>query len=285
MTSAPAMAGFETETIQRVCDALVHRQSAFAAARPFPHVVIDDFLPAAHAAGMLAEFPPADAPAWQHLHHVNERKLVCNDLAAMGPSTRRAIAALHSAEFLGALAELAASTGVTELIADPEMDGGGLAQTCPGGFLNMHTDFLSHTKRRTWSRQLNLLLFLNRGWEPSHRGWLEFWDADLTRCERRIEPLFNRCVIFRTGAASYHGVPSGVACPPGDSRKSLALYYFHDEGRPCRLQPTRYRPLPGDSPTRRALIHLDRWLVHGYSVLKRYTPVADGLASRILRRF
>jgi hypothetical protein len=265
----------------RLADLVAARREEFAHAQPYPHVVIDDFLPRAVARALVDEFPPPAASGWQHFHHVNEKKLVCNDLEAMGAATRAVIAALHSEEFLHGLEQL---TEVNGLVADPEMDGGGLSQTCAGGFLNVHTDFLSHTKRRTWSRQLNLLLFLNPAWEPSHQGWLELWDAEVTRCERRIEPRHNRCVIFRTDATSFHGVPAGVTCLPPDTRKSLALYYFRDEGRACDLHPTHYRPLPGDSAGRRALIHLDRWLVHAYSILKRYTPLADGLATRLLRR-
>jgi hypothetical protein len=272
----------ESADLERMCERLSSRQAEFAAAQPFPHLVIDDFLPPAVARAVLDEFPPADAPAWQHFHHVNERKLVYNDAATMGAVTRDVVAALHSARFLTGLTRL---TGVEALIADPEMDGGGLAQSEPGGFLSVHTDFLSHTKRRTWSRQLNLLLFLNPAWEESHRGWLELWDASVSGCARRIAPVFNRCVVFRTRADSFHGVPAGVTCPAGDARRSLALYYFRDEGRPCPLHPTDYRPLPGDSAGRRVLIRVDRWLVAGYSVLKRYTPVTDRLATRILRRF
>jgi Rps23 Pro-64 3,4-dihydroxylase Tpa1-like proline 4-hydroxylase len=282
MTAVPGAPEVQAPDIERLAESLRGRHDEFEAARPFPHVVVDDLLPPAVARAMVDEFPAADAPGWQHFHHVNEKKLVCTDLTAMGPVTRDVIAALQAQLFLDALEGL---TATPRLLSDPEMDGGGLQQTRPGGFLNVHTDFLSHTKRRTWSRQLNLLLFLNPGWEPSHHGWLELWDADATRCVRRIEPLFNRCVIFRTGRASFHGVPAGVACPPDDSRKGLALYYFRDEGRPCRLEPTHYVPLPGDSLHRRAMIRLDRWMVHGYSVLKRYTPLADRLATRILRRF
>jgi hypothetical protein len=269
----------ESADLERMCERLAGQHAEFMAGQPFPHVVVDDFLPTAAARALLDEFPRADAPAWQHFHHVNEKKLVCNDTGAMGTATRAVIAALHSDEFLASLTRL---TGVEALVADPDMDGGGLSQTDPGGFLNVHTDFLSHTKRRTWSRQLNLLLFLNPAWEASHRGWVELWDASVSRCERRIAPLFNRAVIFRTRDDSFHGVPAGVA---GDARRSLALYYFRDEGRLCALHPTDYRPLPGDSATRRALIRVDRWLVAGYSVLKRYTPVSDRLATRILRRF
>jgi Rps23 Pro-64 3,4-dihydroxylase Tpa1-like proline 4-hydroxylase len=198
----------------------------------------------------------------------------------MGPASRAVIAALQAPAFVDVLETL---TGVDRLLPDPELDGGGIQQTLPGGFLNVHTDFLSHAKRRHWSRQINLLLFLNRDWPPAYRGTLEFWDADVRRCVRRIEPVFNRCVIFRTGRTSFHGVPSGVACPAGRSRKSLALYYFREEERTCRLTPTRYVPLPQDPPLRRALIGADRLLLHVYSVLKRYTPLTDRAVSRLLK--
>jgi hypothetical protein len=172
-------------------------------------------------------------------------------------------------------------TGIADILPDPDLDGGGLHETRPGGFLNVHSDFLSHTTRPTWSRQLNLLLFLNRGWTEEHKGWLELWNQDVSRCVRRIEPIMNRCVIFHTTARSFHGVPAGVAGPP---RRSLALYYFREEGRVCALHPTHYVPLPGDPPIKRALIRADRWALHAYSWLKRHLGLRDDLVSRVLRR-
>ena len=253
----------------------------FAAAAPYPHLVIDDFLHRDAVRAMAAEFESVP-DRWTHYRHVNEMKRGFSDLARMGPATRAVIAELSTAEFLGALETL---TGITGLIADPSLDGGGLHETRPGGFLNVHTDFLSHTKNSHWSRQLNLLLFLNEEWDDSYRGWLELWDAEVTSAVQRIAPVFNRCVVFHTSAVSFHGVPAGVTCPPGMSRKSLALYYYRDEGRPCDLRPTHYVPLPGDSRVRRMLIRLDRWVLHAYSAMKRYLPISDAFASRIFKRF
>ena len=68
------------------------------------------------------------------------------------------------------------------------------------------------------------------------------------------------------------------------SRKSLALYYFRDEGRSCTLRPTRYVPLPHDGLLRRGLIRADRWALWAYSALKRYTPLGDRIVSVLLRR-
>ncbi len=255
-------------------------RTAFASAVPFPHVIADGLFDAAALRAMVSEFDAA-AGGWTYWHHVNERKRGLGDRARMGPATRAVVDALEAPAFVGLLEGL---TGVSGLLPDPHLDGGGLHETLPGGFLNVHTDFLAHAVERRWRRELNLLLFLNEAWEPAHRGWLELWDATVSRCEHRIEPRFNRCVIFRTSETSFHGVPAGVACPDGESRKSLALYYFRDMGRTLPLRATRYTPRPGDGPARRLLIHADRIALHAYAWLKRYTPIGDAIVSRILRR-
>jgi Rps23 Pro-64 3,4-dihydroxylase Tpa1-like proline 4-hydroxylase len=174
-------------------------------------------------------------------------------------------------------------TGARGLLGDPDLDGAGLHRMEPGGYLNVHADALMHGKRRTWSRQLNLILFLNRDWREDYRGALELWTGDVRRCVRSIAPIFNRAVLFRTTPTSFHGVPEAVACPPGRARKSLALYYFRDEAHAVRLRPTRYVPRPDDSAARRVLIHADRALLSLYALLKRYTPLDDARVTRLLR--
>lgn len=253
---------------------------AFASATPFPHVVLDGLFDPAALRGVVAEFAAA-GDGWTYWHHVNERKRGLSDRAAMGPWTRRVIEALEAPEAVRLLEQLA---GVHDLRTDPHLDGGGLHEMLPGGFLNVHTDFLAHTLERTWRRELNLLAFLNEGWAPAHGGWLELWDAQVADCRRRIEPRFNRIVVFRTSATTFHGVPSGVTCPAGHSRKSIALYYFRDTGKVLPLRPTHYTPRPGDGPLRRLAIHADRLAVWMYAGLKRYTPLGDAIVSRILRR-
>lgn len=255
-------------------------RAAFAAAQPFPHVVLDGFLESDLADRVADEFVRPGV-SWKSYHHVNERKAVASVLGSFGPATRAVIETLQGEAFRTALEEI---TGESGLLADPALDGSGLHSTEDGGFLNVHADHLSHTTQRTWSRRVNLLLFLNRGWQAAWGGQLELWSADMRRCVERIEPGFNRCVIFPVSRTTYHGV-TPVRCPSGRPRKSIALYYFRDEGRACRLQPTKYVARPGDSPFQRIAIRLDRWAVAAYSVLKRYTPIDDATIARFLRRF
>jgi Rps23 Pro-64 3,4-dihydroxylase Tpa1-like proline 4-hydroxylase len=277
-TPRAASAPLDFERLEALAPELRER---FRSAHPFPHVVIDDFLPRETAERVLAEFDQT-REGWDLYHHYNENKLAVSTLDPMGPDTRELFEALQSRRFVDLVETL---TGLDELISDPDLDGAGLHKIEPGGFLNVHTDFLAHTKNRTWSRQVNLLLYFNRGWQPEWNGDLELWDADVTRCEQSIAPLFNRCVLFHTAEKSYHGHPRRLACPPGTTRKSIALYYFRDEGAPRPVTSTNYHHLPGDPLHKRWLVAADRGLLRLYSIVKRYTGLSNQLASRILKRF
>lgn len=255
------------------------RRDAYASALPYPHLVLDDFLATETAAAIVRELATTEG-GWIFYHHVNERKRGFNDVSRMGATTRAVVATLTSPVVVAMLGELTAEPG---LRADPTLEGGGLSEVEPGGYVNVHADFLSHSRERTWTRRLNLILFLNEGWTEADGGALELWDADVRTPVRRIVPAFNRCVVFATTPTSFHGVPE-VRCAPGRSRKSLALYYFVDEGTPRPIRSTHYVPRPTDGLATRALIRLDRLALRAYALLKRYTPFGDRLASRILEK-
>jgi Rps23 Pro-64 3,4-dihydroxylase Tpa1-like proline 4-hydroxylase len=271
------MQSIDYERLERLA---AGERRTFEAADPFPHVVLDDFLPVEVARAVHAEFDRSEN-GWKHYKHYNERKYALTDVEQMQPASRALFTALQSERFVRFVESL---TGLEDLISDPDLDGAGLHRSSRGGFLNLHVDFLSHARNRNWSRQVNLLLYLNPEWKEDWGGELELWDRNLERCGRRIAPIFNRCVIFHTTARSYHGHPKPLNCPEGVWRNSIALYYFRDEGRTLKLSSTNYRGQPGDPLHKRALIRVDRGLLHLYSFLKRYTPINDQFISRILKR-
>lgn len=255
------------------------RRDEFTRALPFPHLVLDDFLRPDVARRVVDELA-ATTGDWIYYHHVNERKRGFNDVARMGATTRQVVADLNDAAVRDALGTL---TGIRGLLADPVLEGGGLSDMEPGGYVNVHADFLSHSRERTWTRRLNLIVFLNEPWAEADGGALELWDRDVRQVVRRVPPTLNRAVLFATTADAFHGVPT-VTCGPGRSRKSLALYYFTDEGAPRPIRSTHYVPRPSDGGARRVLIHLDRLALRAYALVKRYTPFGDRLVSRLLRR-
>jgi hypothetical protein len=76
-------------------------------------------------------------------------------------------------------------------------------------------------------RRVNVLLYLNPGWQHDDGGALELFapdDADATAAVQAVDPIFGRMVIFRTDDRSPHGFTDPVGA--GRYRRSLALYYY-----------------------------------------------------------
>jgi hypothetical protein len=245
----------------------------YQTARPFPHVVIDNFIPDGRVVeDLLSEFPAPGSLDWIQYQNPAERKLASRDEAQMGPVTRHVIQQFNGSNFCRFLEEL---TGIEGIVPDPHLWGGGLHQIERGGYLKIHTDFNWYGKLKL-DRRLNVLLFLNPNWEESYGGHLEFWSRDMQRCEQKILPVANRCVVFSTTHTSYHGHPEALTCPEGVTRKSLALYYYTN-GRPQeeKTYSTVFKSRPGETLPAEGLSRLRR-------VLPRLVPpVLIDLARRL----
>jgi Rps23 Pro-64 3,4-dihydroxylase Tpa1-like proline 4-hydroxylase len=202
------------------------KRQAYLAAEPFAHAVFDDFLPPEVLDNVLAEFP-APGQAWRHLDSANQNKLAAQSEARFGDHTRDLVRECNSA---GCLQFLETLTGITGLISDPYLEGGGLHQIQQGGFLKVHVDFNKHP-RLNLDRRINLIVYLNKNWKEEYNGHLELWDRTMSRCVSKVLPVFNRAVIFGTTGFAYHGHPERLNCPADHTRKSLALYYYTN-GRP-----------------------------------------------------
>lgn len=218
----------------------------YAGAEPFPHAVIDGLFPADVLRRVARGFPRAGEELWHRFDNPRQKKLATLDETRIEPHARWLLYQLNSSVFVNFLEQL---TGVGGLIPDPHFEGGGLHQIERGGFLKIHADFNRHPKLRL-DRRLNLLLYLNEGWREEYGGHLELWDRDVARCVKKIAPVFNRCVVFTTTDYSFHGHPEPLACPPGVTRKSLALYYYSN-GRPAEESAgehgTLVRARPGET--------------------------------------
>ncbi|MBO0800157.1 MAG: 2OG-Fe(II) oxygenase [Blastocatellia bacterium] len=252
---------------------------------PYPHITIDGFLIEQAAELLLTSFEKLrNSESWISYNHYNEKKKSgMTRMELMDAHAQAVIAELSSPRFLNWLERL---SNIKGLLADPDLDGGGFHEIKRDGFLNMHVDFQSHTRRKSWSRQINLLLYLNHDWQDEWEGFLELWDSRVKTQAKRIKPIFNRMVLFQTSARnSFHGHPIPLKCPRDRSRKSLAQYYFRDEGKTLRLEPTYYKARPDESKMKHALVAVDRFVLQCYSFLKRHKLINDRIISRVLKRF
>ena len=211
------------EGLQAESEALARR---FASARPFRHVVIDDFLDAALAQRLLAQFP-AFAPA----RAVNEdgvvgNKAVYESVRPLGPAYAALDDMVQGRGFLDLVSRI---TGIPGLLYDPLYVGGGTHENRDGQALDAHVDFNRHPVTHA-HRRLNLIVYLNAGWNDDWGGILELHRDPRAADDavERVSPQFNRAVIFETTECSWHGF-SPICLPDGGkdaSRKSIALYFY-----------------------------------------------------------
>ncbi len=242
----------------------------YRTASPFPHVVIDNFLSPETCAEILKHFPQPQAIPWTRFDRPQDKKLASNETRNFAPELRTLLMEFNGPEMIGFLEAL---TGIEGFIGDPWLEGGGLHQIQPGGFLKIHADFNRHRKLRL-DRRINLLLYLNEDWKEEYGGHLELWDPQMQAAQKRILPILNRCVIFSTTSDSFHGHPEPLTCPPGWTRKSLALYYYTSSRPEAERRPqhsTLYRSTRTDLPWRRLLrvrlAHASNKAAHGFSKL------------------
>jgi Rps23 Pro-64 3,4-dihydroxylase Tpa1-like proline 4-hydroxylase len=264
---------FEPKKLQEL--ASVHRDN-FMGADPYPHIVIDDFLNPEALENLLAEFPDKSKKVWHDYQTHFENKQELNGEGKMGDFTQHLLYQFNSAPFLQFLETL---TGIDNLIPDPYFFGGGIHQLNRGGKLAIHADFSKHIK---WplDRRINAILYLNKDWKEEYNGNLELWDTDVTKCVKKVLPIFNRLLVFTVTDFNMHGVPEVINCPEDMSRKSLAFFYFTN-GRPAsEIDPSKtlhvkFQDKPGVETPKDAQ---DKANIIGYEtnsvkrILKQITP-------------
>jgi hypothetical protein len=191
-------------------------------ARPFPHVIIDGLFEPSFLVQLLAEAPQPGAEQWQTIEQEDlERTNRMRSAMDVGAAGGEMVALMHSAAFHYLLSEI---SGIWQLLPDPYLQGAGHALLKRGDYFKVHAD-RNMAYETGLTRRLAVIVFLNKDWRPEYNGQLELWDHSGQRCEVKIEPVFNRTVIFEVAYPNYHGVPRPLECPPDRARRSFLLYY------------------------------------------------------------
>lgn len=198
----------------------------FTQAKPFRHVVIDDFLDADFARRLLAEFPSFEQGNSAGDDGRHGGKSTVERVRALGPAYAELDTTIRRRDFLDVVGEI---TGIEHLLYDPFYLGGGTHENRHGQTLHAHIDFNYHPSER-WHRRLNLIVYLNPRWEAEWGGNIEFFRDPYEDGYPAVSvvPTFNRCVIFETTENSWHGFDK-IRLPADSaqlSRKSVALYFY-----------------------------------------------------------
>ncbi|MEO5925332.1 MAG: 2OG-Fe(II) oxygenase [Bryobacteraceae bacterium] len=225
-------------------------RQAFFTAKPFKHVMIENFFEPSFAEQLLAEFPSFDKKLAINESGYAAGKSVNTNIRSISPAYQHLYETLGSRPFLDYVSQL---SGIPDLLLDPKMFGGGTHENLHGQDLDPHVDF-NFDEGRQLHRRLNLIVYMNQEWQTEWGGALEIHSNPRRPEENKIhtfDPLFNRCVMFETNEYSWHGFPK--INQPEDkrhlSRKSLSIYLYTKD-RPAEetapVHATFYvqRPLP-----------------------------------------
>lgn len=204
-------------------------RARFSAARPFPHLVVDELFDGDVVVAAAREFPaPADMaerPNRKGVLELTDRRLV-------PPPLRQLSGELLGPRFTAWLSKV---TGVDGLITDADGSWGALRQSGDGVEGKIHVPPARHPTK-PWERRLTLILHLAPGLSESNGGCFQLWDDDGDQAAPRasIAPLFNRAVVFLNSPTAFHSV-SRTHLDPGETRKTMQALYFTEspgsEGR------------------------------------------------------
>ena len=150
------------------------------------------------------------------------------DMTPIGSCTKQIVDFMQSPLWVRFLGDL---TGIQNLTIDPMMFGGGPFSIHTGGYLSLHTDFNKHVVAGKvvtpgW-RRVNVLLYLNEGWQEEHGGSFELWRTNqnykMLDYVLKVVPTLNRLAIFSVTDVSIHGHLDLINHPEGHTRKSISM--------------------------------------------------------------
>ena len=196
-------------------------------AKPFKHVVIDNFFKLDVANRLADEFPDYnDDNLWSIYRNPLEKKRTNCNWEKFPALTYKTFTELNDRFFVNYIESI---IDVPNVIPDMGLHGGGWHMTPPGGKLNVHLDYSIHPKLRL-ERRVNLIIYLSH-WQKEWGGELELWSHDWKtnapkECVTTVDIKFNRAILFDTTQNSWHGLPNPVKSPEGVYRKSLNIYYL-----------------------------------------------------------
>jgi hypothetical protein len=187
-------------------------------AKPFPHLIIDNFCDAARLEAMYEKIPELNNKSRDYIFANN--KFEKSNYRELGQEFDELYLDLSSGKIDDFLSFIANEV----VFVDPANHGGGLHQGKKNSFLDMHLDFNYHPLHKGWYRNMNLLLYLNKNWKPEYKGHLKLVDLR-SGAEKEIEVPFNRMIIQQTRAYTLHGYEL-TNFPEKVYRTSIATYAY-----------------------------------------------------------
>ena len=196
-----------------------------ANAKPFPHLVVHDWFDPLLLELVREEFDLLGTSNWKMVLGDQQRIHRSTTFRDLGPASQIYFGIVNSGWFVDLLSQI---TAIEDLLPDPQLYGGGLHETRAGGTFGIHRDFDRHV-RHGFDNRMVLMTYLNKDWKPEWGASLELWGGEPKGCQVSIPPEFSTSVLLLHGPESFHGHPEPMTAPEGQTRRSVATYYYRNQ--------------------------------------------------------
>jgi hypothetical protein len=214
-------------------------------AKPFPYLVIDNICDPVKLEALYNSIPELSNKSRDYVFANNKfEKSNYKELGSEFEELYNDMCSESMNQFLSFIAN-------EEVFVDPVNHGGGLHQGKKNSFLDMHLDFNYHPLQKNWYRNMNLLLYLNKGWKPEYKGHLKLVDLRSGE-EKELEVPFNRLIIQQTRAFTLHGYEM-TNFPEGVYRTSVATYAYTKHNHLVEKPRTTDWKVSDDKPLKKAI--------------------------------
>ena len=196
----------------------------FFMGRPFPHLVIDDFLSEdfiLSLRGMNSPYQDKKNGRIFNTDFENEKFITLND--NLHPHLKNLLQELSSERWISNLQEL---TGIRDLFTT-DINFAKLSnyhEMSSSGFLGPHVDHGSLPGTEN-PHVLNIIIYLTEDWGSGDGGGTQLFDAKGQEVMETIEYKFNRAIFFLHTPYSFHGVER-ISRNSFHKRKTLYIDYY-----------------------------------------------------------
>jgi Rps23 Pro-64 3,4-dihydroxylase Tpa1-like proline 4-hydroxylase len=197
--------------------------------KPFPYVVIDDFLDLDFAKKIQSDvlnindkmFDSFDNPfekKQKNFSHKNKKNLP--------QSIKELFLYFNSSSWLKLLSN---KFNIDKLEGDNDLYLWGIHTYKNGGELKPHLDakICPITKRE---KVITLCFYLSKDWKENYGGNLQLWNSDnytLCSLQKKIPPLFNKAIVFLSNEKAYHSVDRIIDNISENSTRILITMSFY----------------------------------------------------------
>ena len=245
------------------------------------YIILDNFLDNEFALSIQNEIMKIPHDKWDRYENPFEQKNTLRDKFNLPPNITNLFDKLHSNEFLEKLTQLSGYT----ILEDKSRNWWGIHTFNNGDKLDIHVDAGRHPENGL-KKLITLGIYFSYKWKPENGGYLEFWKGSnatnlspiLEHCITRIEPKFNRLIMFECNDYAWHGAPEPCICNDNELRIFLTCSYLADipNEMPNELLNNRKKAffiaLPNETPDdRKQVLRLLRCDETKYKEVYRYS--------------